>query len=260
MAKTAKRLEPTVTHDLTPATDQLPALRPAHVGRLHQPPHRRHPRRRHPAQPHHPPLPQPRLRRRTSSRTGPRPRAASPCPQHEFGLDVIALVGRLRYAEHRSVPEIHADLVRRGRGRSPSAPSPTCWTATTSCSPSPSPTTAGCGRCWPTQGRVILAIDGLQPDVGHEVLWVLRDVPHRRGPAGQEPAVGPAGGPGRAAAAGEATPARCRSPGWSPTASTRSARRWPRPCPACRTSSASSTTCARRPGRSTRPTATPRRN
>src|SRR5918998_6495318 len=24
--------------------------------------------------------------------------------------------------------------------------------------------------------RVILAIDGLQPDVGHEVLWVLRDV------------------------------------------------------------------------------------
>ena len=25
------------------------------------------------------------------------------------------------------------------------------------------------------QGRVILAIDGLQPDVGHEVLWVVRD-------------------------------------------------------------------------------------
>ena len=25
------------------------------------------------------------------------------------------------------------------------------------------------------QGRVILGIDGLQPDVGHEVLWVLRD-------------------------------------------------------------------------------------
>ena len=25
------------------------------------------------------------------------------------------------------------------------------------------------------QGRVVLAIDGLQPDKGHEVLWVLRD-------------------------------------------------------------------------------------
>ncbi len=26
------------------------------------------------------------------------------------------------------------------------------------------------------QGRVILALDGLQPDVGHEVLWVVREV------------------------------------------------------------------------------------
>jgi hypothetical protein len=25
------------------------------------------------------------------------------------------------------------------------------------------------------QGRILLALDGLQPDVGHEVLWVLRD-------------------------------------------------------------------------------------
>src|SRR3954471_21101730 len=35
-------------------------------------------------------------------------------PHHEFGLDVIALVGRLRYAQHRSVPEIRAALVARG--------------------------------------------------------------------------------------------------------------------------------------------------
>ena len=35
-------------------------------------------------------------------------------PQHEFGLDVIALVGGLRHREHRSVPEIHTAL--RGRG------------------------------------------------------------------------------------------------------------------------------------------------
>ena len=31
-------------------------------------------------------------------------------PDHEFGLDVIALVGRLRHREHRSVPEIHKRL------------------------------------------------------------------------------------------------------------------------------------------------------
>jgi hypothetical protein len=29
-------------------------------------------------------------------------------PQHEFGLDVVALVGVLRHAENRTVPEIHA--------------------------------------------------------------------------------------------------------------------------------------------------------
>jgi hypothetical protein len=35
-------------------------------------------------------------------------------PQGEFGLDVIALVGALRHAEHRSVPEIHRELLGRG--------------------------------------------------------------------------------------------------------------------------------------------------
>lgn len=34
-------------------------------------------------------------------------------PQHEFGLDVVALVGALRYGEHRSVPEIHQQLRQR---------------------------------------------------------------------------------------------------------------------------------------------------
>src|SRR5215218_2705864 len=38
-------------------------------------------------------------------------------PHGEFGLDVIALVGVLRYAEHRSVPEIHRALVARGAHR-----------------------------------------------------------------------------------------------------------------------------------------------
>src|SRR3954451_21337527 len=95
-------------------------------------------------------------------------------PHHEFGLDVTAAVGRLRYAEHRSIPEIHHELTRRGvvvavrtvtnlldrydelRARASADPR----------------------RLEPLlrhQRRVVLAIDGLQPDVGHEVLWVLRD-------------------------------------------------------------------------------------
>ncbi len=96
-------------------------------------------------------------------------------PQHEFGLDVIALVGRLRHAEHRSVPEIHAELIRRGV--------PICARSVTnlldrydelltlSCSDA-----RRLRAIAAPAGRVILALDGLQPDVGHEVLWVVRDV------------------------------------------------------------------------------------
>jgi hypothetical protein len=96
-------------------------------------------------------------------------------PQHEFGLDVIALVGTLRHAEHRSVPEIHAELVRRGV--------PICarsvgnlldrYDELLALSASD---TERLRRVTAQAGRVILAIDGLQPDVGHEVLWVIRDV------------------------------------------------------------------------------------
>ena len=35
-------------------------------------------------------------------------------PHHGFGLDVVAHVGTLRHAEHRSVREIHRALVGRG--------------------------------------------------------------------------------------------------------------------------------------------------
>ena len=96
-------------------------------------------------------------------------------PQHEFGLDVIATVGRLRHAEHRSVPEIHADLARRGV--------PICARSVGNLLDRYDELLAlSCGdagrlrRITAKAGRVILAIDGLQPDVGHEVLWVIRDV------------------------------------------------------------------------------------
>jgi hypothetical protein len=42
------------------------------------------------------------------------PKARSSSPRHAFGRDVIALIGRLRYAEHRSVPEIRAHPIGHG--------------------------------------------------------------------------------------------------------------------------------------------------
>ena len=95
-------------------------------------------------------------------------------PHHEFGLDVIALIGTLRYAEHRSVPEIHEHLVGRGVAVSER----TVTNLLDRYDELVSLSLTGDRRLQQittTQGRVILAIDGLQPDVGHEVLWVLRD-------------------------------------------------------------------------------------
>src|SRR5215210_6084089 len=95
-------------------------------------------------------------------------------PQGEFGLDVIALVGALRHAEHRSVPEIHRELSGRGVA--------VCERTVTNLLERYEELVSlrlsdhdrlqeKLGR----QGRVVLALDGLQPDVGHEVLWVVRE-------------------------------------------------------------------------------------
>jgi hypothetical protein len=95
-------------------------------------------------------------------------------PHHEFGLDVITLVGRLRHAEHRSAPEIHQELTRRGVALAPR----TVTNLLDRYDELKALSTADPQRLRSLlrgQGRVVLAIDGLQPDVGHEVLWVLRD-------------------------------------------------------------------------------------
>jgi len=95
-------------------------------------------------------------------------------PQHEFGLDVMALIGALRYQQHRSVPEIHQELLGRGLD--------ICERTVTNLLDRYDELVSvrlSDSRRLQTitkkQGRVILALDGLQPDVGHEVLWVLRD-------------------------------------------------------------------------------------
>jgi hypothetical protein len=96
-------------------------------------------------------------------------------PQHEFGLDVIATVGRLRHAEHRSLPEVHAELTRRGVPICPRSVGNLLDRYDELLALSTSDRTR-LRRITARAGRVVLAIDGLQPDVGHEVLWVLRDV------------------------------------------------------------------------------------
>src|SRR3954464_13197341 len=163
-------------------------------------------------------------------------------PQHEFGLDVVALVGALRHREHRSVPEIHAIL--RGRGV------PIAERSVTNLLDRYDEVLAvqlgdplHLRRQLAGQDRIILALDGLQPDVGHEVLWVLRDglsgavllARSLLSSAAEDLAVLL-----REVAAAIGVPiAGVISDGQH---SVRSGRR----CRGCRTSCASSTTCARR--------------
>ena len=95
-------------------------------------------------------------------------------PVHEFGLDVIAHIGALRYQEHRSVTQIHQCL--RDKGVIISARTVSNLLdrydeiLAVSLTDSERLKHVICA-----QEYVILAIDGMQPDVGHEVLWVIRD-------------------------------------------------------------------------------------
>jgi hypothetical protein len=104
----------------------------------------------------------------------PEAEGAMALPQHEFGLDVVALVGVLRHRDHRSVPEIHAALLERGVEIAERSVTNLLdrydELLATSLTDS-----RRLRRVLRDQGRAILALDGLQPDVGHEVLWVVRE-------------------------------------------------------------------------------------
>jgi hypothetical protein len=173
MAKTASRPQPTITHDLSPLRSDCPCCgcrlwadytnrrtiaTLAGLTRLNLSVRR---------------CPNPRCQ---AYRRPYRPEAEGrfALPHHEFGLDIIALAGALRYAEHRSVPEIHRLLKERGLA--------VCQRTVSNLLDRYDELLAVAltdnnrlNRLLADQGRVILAIDGLQPDVGHEVLWVLRD-------------------------------------------------------------------------------------
>jgi hypothetical protein len=108
---------------------------------------------------------------------GPEAEGRLALPRGEVGLDVIALVGQLRFAEHRSIPEIHRVLTARAV--------PLAQRTVTNlvhryeellALQVADPAQLAAVPRLRRQGRVVLAIDGLQPEQGHEVLWVLRDV------------------------------------------------------------------------------------
>ncbi|MBO0790609.1 MAG: transposase [Ktedonobacteraceae bacterium] len=95
-------------------------------------------------------------------------------PHGEFGLDVIALVGRLRYHEQRSIPQIHEELLRRGVKVAQRTVTDQLYRYEELLALHLADSQRLKAQL-SEQKQVILALDGLQPDVGHEVVWVLRD-------------------------------------------------------------------------------------
>jgi hypothetical protein len=105
---------------------------------------------------------------------GPEEAGAWALPQSEFGLDVIAQIGHWRSREQRSVPQMHQALRARGVDIAERSVTELLYryeelVALRLGDP------RRLRERLAGQGGVILALDGLQPDVGHEVLWVLRD-------------------------------------------------------------------------------------
>jgi hypothetical protein len=97
-------------------------------------------------------------------------------PHGEFGLDVIALVGTLRYQQKRSIPQIHEELLRRGLQVAQRTVTDQLYRYEELLALHLADSQRLQERLREqTQKQVILSLDGLQPDVGHEVLWVLRD-------------------------------------------------------------------------------------
>jgi hypothetical protein len=96
-------------------------------------------------------------------------RLALPTPA--LGRDVLALVGALRDTQHRRVPEIPQEFMRRGVAM---APRPVQHLLARDDERVTVSLThpARLQRITQAQGRGRLALDGLQPAIGHEVLWV----------------------------------------------------------------------------------------
>jgi hypothetical protein len=95
-------------------------------------------------------------------------------PQHEFGLEVMALAGALRYQEHRSVPEMHEQLQQQGICIGQRSVSYLLERDDELLALSLS-NKQRLQEIVRKDQRGILAIEGMQPDVGHEVLWGIRE-------------------------------------------------------------------------------------
>ena len=102
-------------------------------------------------------------------------------PAWAIGWDVFCWIGHRRCSRHWSIPQIRSELLRRLRDQALRAlPSLSTSDVTRPCSPRGSKTPRPCADNTKAVDDIILSIDGLQPEKGHETLYVVRELTQKR--------------------------------------------------------------------------------
>ena len=101
-------------------------------------------------------------------------------PRWLIGWDVFCWLGHRRFARHWSVPQLRAEFwtvtrssCRKMRSRIICSGINACWQRVSRIS-------RCCKKNMPTTREVVLSIDGLQPEKGHETLYVVRELGRER--------------------------------------------------------------------------------
>jgi len=101
-------------------------------------------------------------------------------PRMTYGLDIVLLVGKLRLREHRTVDEIHQELLKRLEPLGVKiARREILYLFETYCTLLRASSEAKDDQYWLAQveknGGIIVAVDGIQPEKGNETVYLVRD-------------------------------------------------------------------------------------
>src|SRR5512135_1691408 len=101
-------------------------------------------------------------------------------PRMTNGLDIVLLVGRLHLREHRTVDEIHQELLKRLEPLEVKvARREILYLFEAYCTLLRASSEAKDDQEWLTQveknGGIIVSVDGIQPEKGNETVYVVRD-------------------------------------------------------------------------------------
>ena len=101
-------------------------------------------------------------------------------PHMTYGLDIVLLVGRLRLREHRTVDEVHQELLRRLDSLGVRiARREILYLFEAYCTLLKASSEAKEDQAWLAQveknGGIIVSVDGIQPEKGNETVYLVRD-------------------------------------------------------------------------------------